>query len=177
MLSPIVIPVPLALVFVALLGVVFWAANRFLRAADFNPWAGQTWATTSGAPAATGGRHRPENIAHPIDWADVMASRLVHQHAAYVADYRQPLTDFERRMGVLEIEGAASEPCSDMGSGLMLAVAGLPDRVPVVPGPLHVTGDIAVVSTHPEPCGFPDVVPCICALVADEDTRELTTVA
>lgn len=115
MLSPIVIPVPLALALVVLLAVAVYAANRILEGATIvNPWAGQSWAWN--APSKPSGRHRPENIAEPIDWATLTARRLNAEHRARYAP--RPA-----------IQAAPLE------------IAGLPDREPVEPGPLHIIAE------------------------------------
>jgi hypothetical protein len=134
MLSPLVIPFPLAVALVVLLAAVLYVIDHVLRADVWNPWAGQSWS----APAArTGGRHRPESIpeADRRDWAYVVAMRM---HEAARRQTRDVVLDLEQ-----------------------IEIAGHDDRA---------------LDTHPAPCGFPDVMPCICAAIA-EDTRELATVA
>lgn len=130
MLSPVVIPFPLALVLVVLLAVAVYAANRLLSADVVNPWAGQSWAFNAPADKPTGGRHRPENIAEPIDWATLTARRMLADHRARVT--------VEPRTQLAAIEAAP------------LPIAGLPDREPIEPGHLHVTGDLAIVEPTSE---------------------------
>jgi hypothetical protein len=132
MLNPVVLPLPLALAVVAALALAAYAYRRWLEDTP-NPWAGQPWAEKAPRRARSSpspGRHRMTRAiaADPNrrDWAAIAAERIDEAHrraSLVVADWRQPLTDFERRIGVIEI-------------------AGLPDRSPVDPGPLHVTGDI-----------------------------------
>lgn len=131
MLSPVVIPLPLALALIAVLAAALYAANRFLHIEPADPWAGQSWAWNAPADKPTGGRHRPENIADPIDWATLTARRLNGERRARYA-----------------------VPVLAPGAEVVLDIAGLPDREPIEPGHLHVTGDLAA-----------------------EDTRELVTVA
>jgi hypothetical protein len=124
MLSPVVIPLPLALAFIALLAVALYAANRFLNIEPASPWTGQTWA----APAApTGGRHRPENIANPVDWADIVSKRMQEQQRARVAVWLGP--------------DAAETLWPVADDGAPLCLAGLPDREPIETGPLHIIGE------------------------------------
>lgn len=75
----------------------------------------------------TGGRHRPENIpeAQRRDWASIVAQRLWEQRGG--------------RTGLISV----------------LEIAGLPDREPVAPAPLHIPAD----------------------LTEEADTRELVAVA
>lgn len=195
MFNPVVIPLPIALALVVAFAATLYAADRFLRADTWNPWAGQSWAS----PAPTG-RHRPENIpeADRRDWAYIVAMRMSEsvqrQHRVHIA-----------ASGLLEIELAARiEETREQDDNSMwswsdpLEIAGLPDRYPAEPAPLHIPADVAdwrqpltefertagvleieagqlVEDTHPAPCGFPDLMPCICA-TATEDTRELETV-
>jgi len=152
MLNPVVIPVPLALAFIVAFAAAVYAADRFLRAEAWDPWA--ETATETPAPA-TRGRHRPESIAAPVTLADIRSR--------------------PRRILPVEMAARIEEVREQDGNSMWswsppLEIAGLPDREPVEPGPLHIAEDV-----HPAPCGFPDVVPCICTAIV-EDTRELETV-
>lgn len=149
MLNPVVIPLPLALAFVVAFAASLYAADRFLRADTWNPWSGQSWAS----PAPTG-RHRPENIPETDrrDWAYIVAMRMSEsvqrQHRVHIA-----------ASGLLEIELAARLEetrkrdgdnvwsWSDDEDPRAQEVAGLPDREPVEPGPLHITGDTRELET------------------------------
>lgn len=101
MFGPLVLPMPTVAAVLAALGVAAYAYRRYLENTP-NPWAGQPWA----APPA-GGRHRLTAATPPYrDWAALAAERMAEEQRravlpAGVADYRQPLTDFERAAGVL----------------------------------------------------------------------------
>lgn len=72
----------------------------------------------TGTPAA-GGRHRLDTVAKPYrprGWAAINADRIAREEQAAIA---------ERWTAPLQIEAA-----------------GLPDREPILPGPLHVIRDI-----------------------------------
>jgi hypothetical protein len=136
MLNPVVIPLPVALAFVVAFAAALYAANRYLRTDAWNPWDGQTWAS----PAPTGGRHRPESIpeADRRDWAYVVAMRMSEsaQHQPRIAT-SAPL-EIEAPPVRYELAVQHGWPLRP----LEIEAAGLPDREPVEPGPLHVAGDI-----------------------------------
>lgn len=71
MLNPIVIPLPVGLILVALLAVALWAVERYLETAEL-PFA---WDKPTTKPT---GRHRPEAIPAEdrVDWATLTARRL-----------------------------------------------------------------------------------------------------
>jgi len=103
MLNPVVLSLPLALAILFALAVAAWAYRRWLEAAA--PW----------APPAPG-RHRMTRAiaADPNrrDWAAIAAERINEAERRPtlivipgVADWRQPLTDFERQAGVIETAG------------------------------------------------------------------------
>lgn len=192
MFNPVVIPLPIALALVVVFAAILYAADRFLRADTWNPWAGQSWAS----PAPTG-RHRPENIpeADRRDWAYIAALRMSESVQHRVRTTASGLLEIEL---AARIEEVRSTDGNSMWSWSDPQIAGLPDREPIEPTPLHIPADVAdwrqplteferaagvleieagqlVEDTHLAPCGFPDLVPCICA-VATEDTRELETV-
>jgi hypothetical protein len=145
MFNPVVIPLPLALIFVVLLAVALYTLDRTLRTEVWNPWAGQTWA------APTGGRHRPESIpeADRRDWAYIVAMRMSEsvqrQHQERPTLVAELSAGIER---IRELDGNAmwsldAQPeIEATPAPLQIEAAGLPDREPIEPGPLHVAGDI-----------------------------------
>lgn len=173
MLNPVVIPLPLALAFVALLAAAFYAADRFLRADTWNPWAGQSWA----APAPTG-RHRPENIpeADRRDWAYIAAMRMSEsvQRQHRVRTAASGLLEIELAARIEEVrttDGNSMWPWSDPPE-----IAGLPDREPVEPAPLHIPADV---SDWRQPLTEFERAAGVLEIEAGqlvEDTRELETV-
>lgn len=116
MLNPVVLPLPLALAVIAALALAAHAYRRWLED-TVTPWTGQP------RPAKRrSGRHRLTRAAaadpNRRDWAALAAERLTappRRPALAVipggtADWRQPLTDFERHIGVLEVAGHDDHP-------------------------------------------------------------------
>jgi hypothetical protein len=136
MLNPVVIPLPVALAFIVAFAAALYAANRFLRTDVWNPWDGQAWSS----PAPTGGRHRPESIpeADRRDWAYIVAMRM-SESAQRQHRENQPRI---ATSAPLEIEASPVRYELVVQHGWPLQIAGLPDREPVEPGPLHVAGDV-----------------------------------
>lgn len=121
MFDPVVLPLPMALTMIAALATAVWLTNRWLQADTPNPWAGQPWAT----PEKATGRHRLAATAEPYrprPWDEITAGLVAANPVTYgvldsevplaeveeylrqigVADWTQPLTAFEQRMGVME---------------------------------------------------------------------------
>lgn len=111
MLNPVVIPLPMALL-AMLLATAAMVYRRWLDSdATWNPVARLFISSP-----ATHGRHRLADASEPFrDWASLAAERLTRpteaQRPALIfipggaSDWTQPLTDFERRAGVIEIAG------------------------------------------------------------------------
>lgn len=159
MLNPIVIPVPLALTVVALIAAVLYSTDRLV----YGEWLSLRPQST---PSPTNGRHRPECIDQPLTVDDIRRIRRADKAKATLATLE------EVAPGVIVFRNPLA-----LEAGPTTQLAGLPDREPVDTGTLHITSDIAAQSIHPAPCGFPEVVPCICAVIAEEDTRDLLPVA
>jgi hypothetical protein len=160
MLNPIVISAPQAVALVAALALFLFALDRFLRSDVWDPWAGQT-RTAPPVKAAARGRHRPENIPNPTDWAAVTAKRLNGQHLERftltpVADEHAAIAERLQIVRDRDIPRTMWSWSDNQPVMHEREPAGLPDRQPVEPGPLHVTPDVAQ-----DP----------------EDTRELESVA
>jgi hypothetical protein len=92
MLNPVVLSLPLALAILFALAVAAWAYRRWLEAAA--PW----------APPAPG-RHRMTRAAIAAERINEAERRPTLIVIPGVADWRQPLTDFERQAGVIETAG------------------------------------------------------------------------
>ena len=97
MLDPVVVSLPLGLALIAILAAAALAYRHWLEDTP------NSWARLTAPTPATGGRHRLDRHAGPYrDWAAIAAERISEtRQRRYAADYRQPLTDFERRVGVI----------------------------------------------------------------------------